>query len=65
MTQFSKGSNEVHVVFNNPGRLQNTSKYFEHLRRDALATVIQDHCCEEVLTYAQIPKNWRENLLNC
>ena len=65
MTQFSKGSNEVHVVFDNPGRLKNTPKYFEHLRRDALAAVIQDHCCDELLPNTQIPKKWRENLLNC
>ena len=65
MPQFSRGSSEVQVVFENPGRLQNTLKYFEHLRRDALAIVLQDHCCDEILTNTQIPKNWRENLLNC
>ena len=65
MTQFSKGSNKVHIVFDNPGQLRNTLKYFEHFRRDALAVVTQDHSCDELLPNTQIPKNWRENLLNC
>ena len=29
LTQFKRGCHEVHVIFDNPGRLQNTPKYFE------------------------------------
>ena len=43
LPQFSKGSKEVHVIFDNPGRLQQTPKYFERLRRDAIAPVATGH----------------------
>ena len=46
-----KGCDEVHIIFDNPGRLQNTPKYFEHKRRDKLAIVKTNHCCDT------IPKN--------
>ena len=47
LPQFSKGSKEVHVIFDNPGRLQQTPKYFERLRRDAIAPVATGHTCDE------------------
>ncbi len=62
--QFSKGSLEVHIIFDNPGQLENTPKYFEHLRRDASAKITEEHCCDELPT-TNIPKRWREGLLNC
>ncbi len=65
LTQFNKGSDEVHVIFNNLGRLQNTPKYFEQVRRDTTAKVVGNHCCDEILPTAKVPKRWRENLLNC
>jgi len=45
--QFHKGSHEVHVVFDNPGQLQNTPKYFEHQRRDSKQVISGDHICHE------------------
>ena len=30
LAQFKRGCHEVHVIFDNPGRLQNTPKYYEH-----------------------------------
>ena len=30
MTQFKRGCHEVHIIFDNPGRLTNTPKYFKH-----------------------------------
>ena len=45
LAQFNRGSNEVHVIFDNPGRLQNTPKFFEQSRRDSNAKVALDHCC--------------------
>lgn len=40
MTQFKRDCCEVHVIFDNPGRLQCTPKYFEYKRRDKSATVL-------------------------
>ena len=65
MTQFNKGSHEVHVIFDNPGRLPNTPKSFEHARRDKTAKVGDNHHCDEMISTTAIPKRWRENLLHC
>ena len=65
LLQFKRGCVEVHVIFDNPGRLKNTPKYFEHLRRDASAKVANDHCCDTITSTTKIPKRWRENLLHC
>ena len=65
LPQFSKGSKEVHVIFDNPGRLQHTPKYFERLRRDAIAPVATGHTCDEFHSHKIIPPKWRENVLNC
>lgn len=35
VSQFGRGATEVHTIFDNPGRLANTPKYFEQKRRDA------------------------------
>ena len=45
LTQFWKGCLEVHVIFDNPGQLQNTPKFFKHMRRDVAATLKGDHSC--------------------
>ena len=42
---FSSGTNQVHIVFDNPGRLPNTPKAFERKRRDSERTVSSDHMC--------------------
>ena len=65
LTQFRRGCQEVHLIFDNPGRLQNTPKYFEHKRRDKSATITTDHCCDAITSTTKIPKRWRENLLHC
>ena len=38
LSQFKRGSFEVHFIFDNPRRLKSTPKYFEHLRRDTVVT---------------------------
>ena len=63
--QFRCGCYEVHVIFDNPDRLQNTPKYFEHLRRDKLASIQTNHCCDTITGTSKIPKKWREDLINC
>ena len=66
ISQFNRGSQEVQVIFDNPGHLANTPKYFERQRRDAIATVSLGHCCDEVTANTKIPsRKWRENFLNC
>ena len=62
LVQFKRGSREVHVVFDHPGRLKNTPKYFEHLRRDVSAKLVNDHCCDTFITTTKVPKRWREGL---
>lgn len=52
-TQFRNGCNEVHVIFDNPGRLQNTPKYFEQQRRDTVANIQINHCCDEIYVTPQ------------
>ena len=62
ISQFTKGGSEVHVIFDNPGRLQNTPKYFEQQRRDATLKVCTDRKCDEINACTLLPhKKWREN----
>ena len=66
LTEFNKGSEEVHIIFDNYGRLQNTPKYFEHARRDAACKITTNHCCDNLQATTVLPKgNWQQNLLNC
>ena len=65
LTQFRRGCQEVHVVFDNPGRLKNTPKYFEHLRIDSTAKTMENHTCENFTQTTKVPTRWREGLLNC
>ena len=64
--QFTRGCNEVHVIFDNPGQLAQTPKSFEHKRRDSTAKLSPNHCCDSVegSTKVQVGK-WRDNFLNC
>jgi len=65
LTQFRKGCSEVHVIFDNPGQLQNTPKFFEHVRRDVAATLKEDHSCVQFNSETKLKGSWRENVLNC
>lgn len=63
---FSRGCTEVHAcTFDNPGQLNNTPKFFEHKRRDELATVATGHNCDDIKELTRLPKKRRENLLHC
>ena len=62
---FGKGAKEVHLLFDNPGRLTETPKHFERQRRDDSAKVIVGHACDEVLEGRIIPSKWREDMVNC
>ena len=63
--QFKKGCDKAHVMFDNPGRLVNTPKYFEHKRRDQAAIVTTNHCCDIITSITKVPSKWRKNLLHC
>ena len=52
-------------MFDNPGRLKNTPKYFEHLRRDSTAKAMENHTCKKFTQITKVPTRWREGLLNC
>ena len=65
LSEFHKGSEEVHVIFDNPGRLH-TPKYFEQKHRDVNARVQADHKCGIFTNDTEIPpQKWRENFINC
>ena len=42
------------MILDNPGRLQNTPKYFEQKRRDATAKVLADHRCDDITSETMI-----------
>lgn len=65
LTQFRKGSQEVHLLFDNPGQLSNTPKLFEHTRRDATATLAEGHQCTEFKQETKLKGKWRETVINC
>ena len=66
ITRFNRESSEVHIIFDNPGRLQNTPKYFEQTRRDATAKVKANHFCDELTGNTKIPNGkWQETIINC
>ena len=66
LPRFKQGSEEVHIIFDNPGRLSKTPKYFEQTKRDKISKLSTQHCCDEIFPKSRIPKgNWHENLINC
>ena len=66
VTQFKRGAIEVHIIFDNPGRLKNTPKYFEQVRRDASRKISIDHYCDDLQGSTKIPNvNWQDNIVSC
>ena len=63
--QYSRGCHEVHVLFDNPGRLEATPKHFEQTRRDKQAKVSAGHTCDIFTGQYRLPTNWRENVIYC
>ena len=55
-----KGSNEVHVLFDNPGQMEDNPKRFEHARRDTSLSLSTDHLCWVFFDEAEIPSKWNE-----
>ena len=57
---FLKGSTEVHMIFDNPGQMEDNHKRFEQVRRDILLST--DHLCWVFFNEATIPKKIKEPL---
>ena len=56
----------MHVIFDNPGRLKNTPKYFEQKKRDMKAIIAANHTCATFTDNTKVlHKKWRENYLHC
>ena len=62
ISHFSNGSKEVHIVFDNPGRLPDLPKAFERKRRDDAATLSSDHVHVAFSDTCTVPSNWRDCL---
>ena len=62
---FNNGAREVHLIFDNPGRMEQTPKHFERKRRDLSANVVAGHVCDDITESRPIPSKWRENIINC
>ena len=58
LPHYAKGAKEVHIIFDNPGRLPQTPKYFERNRRDSQARVIVGHV---YVMLSQIAAAFRHN----
>ena len=58
-------TSEVHLLFDNPGRLKMTPKCFEQERRDEAASISPGHVCHSFEENAKLPRKWRTDLLHC
>ena len=58
-------TSEVHLLFDNPGRLKMTLKCFEQERRDESASISPGHVCHSFEENAKLPRKWRTDLLHC
>ena len=65
LPHFRNGSNEVHLLFDDPECQVQSPKYFERQRRDQLHPVPSEHHCTEFTNDLVIPPKWRENVPNC
>lgn len=64
LPHFVRGSMEVHILFDNPGRQPNSPKNLERQRRDQLSSLPQDHQHSTFADTCSPPPKWRE-LLGC
>ena len=65
ITQFKRGAIEVHIIFDNPGRLKYTPKYFEQVTHDVAKKPTFDHYCDDLQGSTKIPNvNWQDNILS-
>ena len=62
---FKQGSQSVHVIFDNPGRLPQTPKSCERARCDLSAPIHEGHTCDTIESQMSIPKKWSKGLIDC
>lgn len=62
---FTRGSREVHWLFDNPGRHAYTPKSFDRRPTDMSANVGINHVLDEFHASYPIPQKWRESIINC
>jgi hypothetical protein len=60
LPHFLKGSTQVHVLFDNPGQLEENPKAFEQARRDSTCTL--EHTCWIFFEDAEVPAKWSDTL---
>lgn len=65
LMHYRNGVSEVHLLFDDPGSVTQSPKYFERLHRDQANPISDDHCCTVFTPDIVIPPKWRENVLNC
>jgi len=67
VSEFQKGYSDIHVIFDNPGRIPNNPKYFEQQRRDKAAkTELEGHECLEFNRATTIdPRKWHTQYISC
>ena len=58
MPHLANGTQEVHIVFDNPGRRPDSPKAFERMCRDAINALPSD----QKRAHSSVPTRWREHL---
>ena len=59
VTEFQKGCIDIHVIFNNPGELGRSPKYFEQKRRDKQSCPSNTHYCDDLKAETKVqPSKW-------
>ena len=61
MPHLASGTQEVHIVFDNPGRQPDSPKAFERMHRDAMNALPSDHKHAQ-FGDSSVPTRWREHL---
>ena len=61
LLHFLRGSIQVHVLFDNPGQLEENPKIFEQIRRDSTCTWLE-HTCLIFFEEAEVPTKWNDTL---
>ena len=61
LPHYLRGSTQVHVLFDNPGQLEENPKAFEQARRDSAGTSL-NHTCWILFDEAEVPTKWNDTL---
>ena len=64
LQHYKTGANEVHLVFDKPGRQQFNPKQFEHHKRSLQHKTVNEHQHYTFMPYSTIPNGW-QGYLEC